>query len=190
MPHTQNLISLGDLRTGMRLLKTTDSLPLVSHPHKTLVGEDLGVVEGTGPKLLAAELPALSPISTSKTSLLSRLSTIKQHLLAGVVRLLVGGVLVEVLPGTPEGHRSVVVVEALLLEGEPTSAAVVEVGGIGKRYVFHHRRPSSFNHLYFVQNTRTRESSVVISPQWSMLEEIEFHRLSKLRLEVDEPEDL
>ncbi|KAF5363717.1 hypothetical protein D9756_000296 [Leucocoprinus leucothites] len=40
------------------------------------------------------------------------------------------------------------------------------------------------------KNNRTRESSVVISPQWSMLEEIEFHRLSKLRLEVDEPEDL
>jgi translation initiation factor 3 subunit D len=30
----------------------------------------------------------------------------------------------------------------------------------------------------------------VISPQWSMLEEIEFHRLAKLRLEVDEPVDL
>ncbi|KAL0950124.1 hypothetical protein HGRIS_010120 [Hohenbuehelia grisea] len=40
------------------------------------------------------------------------------------------------------------------------------------------------------KNTRTRESSVVISPQWSVLEEIEFHRLSKLRLEVDEPEDV
>ncbi|KAF5393122.1 hypothetical protein D9757_001132 [Collybiopsis confluens] len=40
------------------------------------------------------------------------------------------------------------------------------------------------------KNTRTRESSVVISPSWSMLEEIEFHRLAKLRLDVDEPEDL
>ncbi|TFK43874.1 eukaryotic translation initiation factor 3 subunit D [Crucibulum laeve] len=40
------------------------------------------------------------------------------------------------------------------------------------------------------KNNRTRESSVVISPQWSMLEEIEFHRLNKLRLEVDEPEEL
>ncbi|CAK5275110.1 unnamed protein product [Mycena citricolor] len=40
------------------------------------------------------------------------------------------------------------------------------------------------------KSNRTRESSVVISPQWSMLEEIEFHRLSKLRLEVDEPVDL
>ncbi|KAJ7098645.1 eukaryotic translation initiation factor 3 subunit D [Mycena belliarum] len=40
------------------------------------------------------------------------------------------------------------------------------------------------------KNNRTRESSVVISPQWSMLEEIEFHRLAKLRLEVDDPVDL
>jgi hypothetical protein len=41
-----------------------------------------------------------------------------------------------------------------------------------------------------IKNNRAREASVVISPQWSMLEEIEFHRLAKLRLEVDEPEEL
>ena len=29
-----------------------------------------------------------------------------------------------------------------------------------------------------------------MSPQWSMLEEIEFHRLAKLCLEVDEPKEL
>ncbi|PCH40950.1 eukaryotic translation initiation factor 3 subunit 7 [Wolfiporia cocos MD-104 SS10] len=40
------------------------------------------------------------------------------------------------------------------------------------------------------KNNRARESSVAISPEWDMLEEIEFHRLSKLRLEVDDPEDL
>ncbi|GBE79807.1 Eukaryotic translation initiation factor 3 subunit D [Sparassis crispa] len=40
------------------------------------------------------------------------------------------------------------------------------------------------------KNNRARESSVAISPDWSMLEEIEFHRLAKLRLEVDDPEDL
>ncbi|KAL5530367.1 hypothetical protein ACEPAF_6625 [Sanghuangporus sanghuang] len=40
------------------------------------------------------------------------------------------------------------------------------------------------------KNTRTRESSVTISSSWHMLEEIEFHRLGKLRLEVDEPDDL
>jgi translation initiation factor 3 subunit D len=31
---------------------------------------------------------------------------------------------------------------------------------------------------------------VAISPQWTMLDEIEFHRLAKLRLEVDDPEEL
>jgi hypothetical protein len=31
---------------------------------------------------------------------------------------------------------------------------------------------------------------VAIDPSWQMLEEIEFHRLAKLRLEVDEPEEL
>ncbi|KAH9482307.1 Eukaryotic translation initiation factor 3 subunit D [Psilocybe cubensis] len=40
------------------------------------------------------------------------------------------------------------------------------------------------------KNNRARESSVVISPQWNMLEEVEFHRLAKLRLEIDEPEEL
>lgn len=42
----------------------------------------------------------------------------------------------------------------------------------------------------FLQNNRTRESSVAISPQWTMLEEIEFHRLGKLKLDVDEAEDM
>ncbi|KAF8272101.1 translation initiation factor eIF-3 subunit D [Lactarius quietus] len=40
------------------------------------------------------------------------------------------------------------------------------------------------------KNNRTRESSVAIDPSWQILEEIEFHRLAKLRLEVDEPEEL
>ncbi|EED82658.1 predicted protein [Postia placenta Mad-698-R] len=39
------------------------------------------------------------------------------------------------------------------------------------------------------KNNRSREASVAISPDWAMLEEIEFHRLAKLRLEVDDPED-
>jgi hypothetical protein len=49
--------------------------------------------------------------------------------------------------------------------------------------------PDSVNNL-MDQTNRTRESSVAISPQWTMLEEIEFHRLAKLKLEVDEPEDM
>ncbi|KAF8558718.1 translation initiation factor eIF-3, subunit D [Imleria badia] len=40
------------------------------------------------------------------------------------------------------------------------------------------------------KTNRTRESSVAISPQWTMLEEIEFHRLAKLKLDVDEAEDI
>ncbi|EJD43590.1 translation initiation factor eIF-3, subunit D [Auricularia subglabra TFB-10046 SS5] len=40
------------------------------------------------------------------------------------------------------------------------------------------------------KSARLRESSVPISPNWKMLEEIEFSRLTKLRLEVDEPEQL
>jgi Eukaryotic translation initiation factor 3 subunit 7 (eIF-3) len=40
------------------------------------------------------------------------------------------------------------------------------------------------------KNNRTHESSVAIDPSWQMLEEIEFHCLAKLRLEVDEPEEL
>lgn len=42
----------------------------------------------------------------------------------------------------------------------------------------------------FDKNARAREASVVISPAWNMLEEVEFHRLSKLRLQVDDPEDV
>ncbi|KAB5594622.1 Eukaryotic translation initiation factor 3 subunit D [Ceratobasidium theobromae] len=38
--------------------------------------------------------------------------------------------------------------------------------------------------------SRTRESSVPINPTWRILEEIDFPRLSKLRLEVDDPETL
>ncbi|KAJ1308440.1 hypothetical protein OPQ81_004145 [Rhizoctonia solani] len=38
--------------------------------------------------------------------------------------------------------------------------------------------------------SRTRESSVPINPTWRILEEIDFPRLSKLRLDVDDPETL
>ena len=31
---------------------------------------------------------------------------------------------------------------------------------------------------------------MAISSEWQMLEEIEFHRLAKLRLDVDDPEDM
>ncbi|WVQ70240.1 eukaryotic translation initiation factor 3 subunit D [Kwoniella botswanensis] len=37
---------------------------------------------------------------------------------------------------------------------------------------------------------RTRDSSVTISPDWQVLEEVDFTRLAKLNLSVSEPEDL
>ncbi|NXD32341.1 EIF3D factor, partial [Spelaeornis formosus] len=40
------------------------------------------------------------------------------------------------------------------------------------------------------KTTRTRDSSVTIGSDWVMLEEIEFSRLSKLNLTVDQPEDI
>ena len=40
------------------------------------------------------------------------------------------------------------------------------------------------------QNSRVRESSVAIDPNWKMLEEIDFVRLAKLRLDVDEPDTM
>lgn len=42
----------------------------------------------------------------------------------------------------------------------------------------------------YFQNQRTRESSIAINPDWTVLEEIEFTRLSKLQLSVNEPETL
>ncbi|KAG5219936.1 Eukaryotic translation initiation factor [Salix suchowensis] len=75
----------------------------------------------------------------------------------------------------PEVDEEVLVDEEISISEEGD----VEAGGTGRR---------SF--ILDPQTGRTRESSVVISPQWSMLEEIEFHRLAKLRLEVDAPEDI
>ncbi|PWN53038.1 translation initiation factor eIF-3, subunit D [Violaceomyces palustris] len=37
---------------------------------------------------------------------------------------------------------------------------------------------------------RTREASVTVGPEWQQLEEIDFSRLGKLRLEVDEPQEI
>src|SRR4051812_231720 len=37
---------------------------------------------------------------------------------------------------------------------------------------------------------RNRDSSVVIKPEWKMLEEIDFNRLAKLNLETDDGEDV
>lgn len=50
--------------------------------------------------------------------------------------------------------------------------------------------PGSYAHPVHMQTSRVREGSVVIDPNWRVLEEIEFNRLNKLRLDVDAPETL
>lgn len=45
-------------------------------------------------------------------------------------------------------------------------------------------------HINTYQTSRVREGSVIIDPSWKMLEEIDFLRLNKLRLEVQSPETL
>ena len=47
-----------------------------------------------------------------------------------------------------------------------------------------------YAHPVYTQTSRVREGSVVVDPTWRVLEEIEFNRLNKLRLDVDAPETL
>lgn len=63
------------------------------------------------------------------------------------------------------------------------------MAGLGKGQQYLNAFPE-YKFSILLKNNRTREASVAIDPSWQMLEEIEFHRLAKLRLEVDEPEDL
>jgi translation initiation factor 3 subunit D len=49
---------------------------------------------------------------------------------------------------------------------------------------------STYAHTARMQTSRVREGSVVVDPTWRVLEEIEFNRLNKLRLDVDSPETL
>ena len=44
--------------------------------------------------------------------------------------------------------------------------------------------------LTLYQPQRIRDASVTVSPDWSLLEEIEFPRLQKLNLAVDHPEEV
>ena len=62
--------------------------------------------------------------------------------------------------------------------------------GEGAPALFSHILALRSDSLACLKTGRARESSVTISPDWAMLEEIEFHRLAKLRMEVEEPEDL
>ncbi|PLW18406.1 hypothetical protein PCANC_08844 [Puccinia coronata f. sp. avenae] len=58
-------------------------------------------------------------------------------------------------------------------------------GGAGRRGGQWSRGPGTWKGDWGDRNSRIRESSVVIGQDWQVLEEIEFSRLAKLRLEVD-----
>ena len=144
-------------------------------------------------RLLAAELQARSRISMSRTSLLSLLlitrpppRVVEADLLVDVEVLVEHlGVLAEVL--LLRGADAVLLLDAVE-HSRGIWPVAGEAGGIGRKCVT--RGSPQPSPSFSVQNNRAREASVVISPSWQMLEEIEFHRLSKLRLEVDEPEEL
>jgi len=51
-------------------------------------------------------------------------------------------------------------------------------------------RPLSRTWLTHVQPQRVRDPSVDVGAEWEQLEEIDFSRLSKLRLEVGEPTEM
>jgi len=139
----------------------------------------------------AVGLPVLLLTSMWKTNLASLWWITKLLHHAGAVASAVEGPLDVVV--LVVGHLTPEVPSGVLVVDSPSGAAHnVEVGKdgeIGKRSTQYPVRLSQS--LYsFYQTNRTRESSVAISPQWTMLEEIEFHRLAKLKLEVDEPEDM
>ena len=164
---------------------------LVRLPLKAMPGVDpQDVVVGMANLRSEADLPVHLLTSMSKMNPASLWLTIKLALLAVVV-LSTGDVVAhaQVLVMPTEAPLKEEAVVALLTHEVVPSAAEEEAGGIGRRYggrSLYHLSP----YLLYSQSNRTRESSVAISPEWSMLEEIEFHRLAKLRMDVDDPEDL
>ncbi|KAK0520870.1 hypothetical protein OC834_006873 [Tilletia horrida] len=63
-------------------------------------------------------------------------------------------------------------------------------GGHGAGFGSGARGGRRFGYKDWDKPQRTREASVSVQPDWQQLEEIDFARMTKLRLEVDEPEDL
>jgi len=145
------------------------------------------VVAGMGPRSSGVAVQALSPsgLRTNQVSLLS--TTRLAHLVAVVVSRGVG------VPAVAPLIMALVLLEVAVEDFRPIVMQVRGVegkgGGIGKRSVISERSPEYKCSVLF-KNNRAREASVAIDPSWQMLEEIEFHRLAKLRLEVDEPEGL
>jgi hypothetical protein len=140
-----------------------------------------------GPRHLGAVFPALSPsgLRTNQVSLLSITRLV--HLVVAVLSQGVGVLAVAALPITLV-HLKEMPVDLwpiVVLDGVGGKD-----GGIGKKVSNYPNGFLNTNIQSYSKNNRTRESSVAIDPSWQMLEEIEFHRLAKLRLEVDEPEEL
>lgn len=145
---------------------------------------------GTVLSLLEVGLQTPSLISMWMMNQVSRSSTTRAVFRGGVSRLEGGAVprvAVQVLMRAVAREAD----EAALYQGAAVTnvAERGEDGEIGRRYDTRCNSPCDI-FLTSSQNTRTRESSVTISPQWQMLEEIEFHRLAKLRLDVEDPQDL
>lgn len=60
--------------------------------------------------------------------------------------------------------------------------------GLGKSAYYSQEHSTLAYHYY--QTSRVREGSIIIDPNWRMLEEVDFIRLNKLRLEVEPAETL
>lgn len=176
----------------MIYLATIAALLLVCLALRTNVVEVPVAGAGETIKLLEVVLRARSLISMSRTNRASLWSIIKLRLPveedSREAEVTPEAALVATINGEISGE-GLVVVSILGVAELPINAAAGGAGGTGRRYGF---IQDDFNLvlIFIAQNNRTRESSVAISPSWSMLEEIEFHRLAKLRLEVDEPEEL
>lgn len=207
--HTLNWISLVASQTGMKALNS--ALPREVPPHllqlvalfqrDTLVPlEDVGSHRRTAPAPLTR-----SHTFMLKTKLLSLLliPRLAHHVVEARCREV--AVLARVVGEVPE-HRDhgplVLAVAALRLEAirlqvgaeldaRKSGEERLVDGETGIKCVI--TGLQAFTHLQvrtifsIIKPSRVRESSVPISADWALLEEIEFTRLSKLRLDVDKP---
>jgi hypothetical protein len=86
-------------------------------------------------------------------------------------------------------QEDMAVVASTVVEEVPVVVAIAVDGKIGKRWGL-----GSKNLMVLLmrrgKTSRVREGSVIIDPNWRMLEEVDFLRLNKLRLEVDPAETL
>jgi hypothetical protein len=172
------------LQTGMTSLEITGK----RHRELLQTPELAIVVAGMGPRHLGVVFQALSP-SGLRTNQVSLLSTTRLALLVEAVPSRGAGVptVAATLPITPVLLKEVAVEDSWPIAIQHGVGG--KDGGIGKRSAISKCFPE-YKFSILLKNNRTREASVAIDPSWQMLEEIEFHRLAKLRLEVDEPEDL